>query len=100
MKPIKFKESNTIYAKNQKEYLPLPVYKEYNTEEGQVISCWHLTLVERIKLLFTGKLYLCQLTFHNKLQPQLPSVHKWTLLNKDYFKKQKQDDLIPDPYDH
>ena len=25
--------------------------------EGQVISCWHLTLWERIKLLLTGRLW-------------------------------------------
>jgi hypothetical protein len=30
MKPIEFKGQNTVYAKDQKEYLPLPAFK-YNT---------------------------------------------------------------------
>lgn len=28
MEPIKFKEQNMVFAKNQKPYLPLPVYKD------------------------------------------------------------------------
>jgi len=45
MKPIKFKEMNCTYAENQSEYLPLPAYKDFN---GEVISCWSLSLYEDI----------------------------------------------------
>jgi len=45
MKPIKFKEQNRIWAKEQPEYLPLP---SHTTEKGEVISCWKLNFKERI----------------------------------------------------
>ena len=32
MKPIKFKEQNTVYAENQPEYLPLPVLRDKITK--------------------------------------------------------------------
>jgi hypothetical protein len=40
MKPTEFLEQNCVYAKDQPEYLPLPVHR---TEDGMVISCWALT---------------------------------------------------------
>lgn len=66
MKPIEFPEQNVVIAKDQKPYIPLPAY---HGDNGQVISCWSLTLRERIVLLFTGKLWLHVLTFGQPLQP-------------------------------
>lgn len=71
MKPIEFTEQNCVYAKDQKEYLPLPVHK---MEDGMVISCWTLTWHERVKLLFTGRIWWTVLTFNYPLQPQRPWV--------------------------
>ena len=71
MIPIDFPEKNCVYAKDQPEYLPLPVFKE---EDGRVWSCWKLTLRERIKIFFTKKLWLSNLTFNQPLQPLLPMV--------------------------
>lgn len=71
MKPIDFKGSNIVFAKDQPEYLPLPAWK---SEDGQVVSCWKLSWKERIKLLFTGKMFFMVMTFNKPLQPQLPSV--------------------------
>lgn len=71
MKPIEFKEMNIIIAKDQPEYLPLPALIDLR---GKVISCWKVTLKERIILLFTGKLFLSQLAFNQPLQPLRPSV--------------------------
>lgn len=73
MKPIEFKEQNCVFAKDQPEYLPLPCHK---TEGGMVISCWKLSVWERFKILFTGKLWMIVLTFHKPLQPQLPKIDK------------------------
>ena len=73
MKPIKFEEVNVTYAEDQPEYLPLPVLK---TESGELISCWKLTLMERLRLLFSGKLWLTTLTFNLPLQPLLPTIKK------------------------
>lgn len=71
MIPIEFKEHNCVYAKDQPEYLPLPVYR---TADGMVISCWRLTLRERLRVLFAGKIWLSVLTFNQPLQPQLPQA--------------------------
>ena len=71
MKPVEFREQNCIYAKDQDPYLPLPAYK---TDKGEVITCWKLTLAERLKVLFTGRLWWSVLTFNQPLQPQWPVV--------------------------
>lgn len=57
-------------GENQPEYVPLPAYRD----DEITISCWKLTLKERITLLFTGELWLSQMNFRKPLQPQLPSV--------------------------
>lgn len=54
MKPIDFPESNTIFAKNQPEYLQLPAHR---TSDGVVTTCYILTWKERFAMLFGGKLW-------------------------------------------
>lgn len=71
MNAIEFPEQNTVYAKDQPEYFPLPVNR---TDGGQVTSCWSFTWKERIKILFGAKLFWRQLTFNNPLQPVRPSI--------------------------
>lgn len=75
MKVIKFKEQTIVYAKDQPQYLPLPVYQCKN-DEGTIICCWQLTFKERLKLLFTGKIWHSVMTFYKPLQPQLLMVDK------------------------
>ncbi len=72
MEPITFPEQNTTWAKYQKSYKPLPSY----TDQTETISCWRLTFAERFRLLITGRLWLRQMTFGAKLQPQCPSVER------------------------
>lgn len=55
-----------VFAKDQPEYLQLPAIK---LPDGQVITRWNFTLKERIKILFSGNLWLSLLTFNNPLQP-------------------------------
>lgn len=64
--PVEFQQQNVVYAANQPEYNPLPVHK---TDEGVVTSCWSMSLFQRIKFLFTGKVYLSVWTFNQPLQP-------------------------------
>lgn len=71
MKPIEFPEQTQVWAKDQPPYLPLPAY----SNERETISLWALTWRERLKLLFTGRLWLRQLNFGSALQPQAPTVH-------------------------
>lgn len=73
MRPIKFKGSNVIFAKDQPEYNQLPAYKD---TEGIVTTCWGMTLKERIKFIFTNKLWLSVMTFNHALQPVFPSLDK------------------------
>lgn len=56
MGPVEFKQQNILFqppAGMEAEVEPLPAFQG----EGQVISCWQLTLWERLKLLFTGRLW-------------------------------------------
>lgn len=55
-----------IFAKDQSEYNDLPAVRFAN---GEVITRWKLTFIERLKLLFSGNLYLHLLTFNRPLQP-------------------------------
>ena len=73
MKPIEFPEQNCVYAKNQPEYLPLPVHK---TPGGEVTSCWALTWRERLTVLLHGRIWLSLLTFNGPPQPQLLSASR------------------------
>jgi len=69
MKPIKFDGYNCVYSKDQEEYLELPAYK-HGDEFGSVSSCWGLTVLERLKILFTGKIFVTILSFNKALTPQ------------------------------
>lgn len=62
MKPIDFKESNKVLLKpsnmTDEECSSLPVY----TDGKQCISLWKIGILKRIKLLFTGKVWLSVLS--------------------------------------
>ena len=73
MKAIEFPEHNTVFAKNQPQYLQLPAHR---SDEGVVTTCYELTWKERFAILFGAKLWLQQLTFNHALQPQKPSLVK------------------------
>lgn len=73
MKPMNFEEQNCTYAENQKEYMPLPAFRD---SKGQAVSCWGLSLAERLRVLFTGKIWVSTLTFNNPLQPIALEVDK------------------------
>ena len=70
MKPIEFPEQTMVWAKDQPPYLPLPAYND----DRETISLWALTWRERIRALFTGRLWLRQLNLGNPIQPQAPSL--------------------------
>jgi len=76
MNIVEFPEQTVVYAKDQPQYRPLPAYRAARDPEGRIICCWSLTWRERLKLLFTGKLWHHILTFNQPLQPQLLEVEK------------------------
>lgn len=83
MKNIKFKECNMVIGKDQPEYKPLHACYDYAT--NIVTTCYKFNLLERLKFLFTGKLWLMQMTFGAPLQPQLPTVHKKEIYAQDEY---------------
>ena len=70
MKPIEFAEHNVVWAKDQKPLLPLPAY----TDKVMTITKWRLSWRERIKILFTGSLWMQQRNLGKPLQAQKPTV--------------------------
>lgn len=46
MKPINFKEQNTVFAENQPEYLALPAWR---SSRGVVVSCWGYLLLKELR---------------------------------------------------
>ena len=80
MKPIEFKEQNTVYGKDQKEYQPLPALR---SESGEVLSCWKLSWKELLRLIFTRKIWVATMTFNQPLQPQYVTTDKYDIIPKD-----------------
>lgn len=52
MKPINFKEKNVTYVKNGCKDLPA-----FKTED-KIISKWKMSILERLKVIFTGCIWL------------------------------------------
>jgi hypothetical protein len=70
VKPIKIPEGMKLvtYAENQPEYLPLPVLQKFD-QQGGILITWKLSFIEKMQILFTGRLYQNVLTFYKPLQP-------------------------------
>lgn len=94
MKPIDFPERNKVYGKDQKEYQPLYAFTDdtvikdeegdkWKDPQGNTVSCWSLSFWERIRLLFTGKIWVCLLSFHKPLTPSYLTVNKKEVLNEN-----------------
>lgn len=78
MELIDFPEQNTVFAKDQPEYRRLPAHR-FNDDDGRIACCWQLSWRERLRVLFTGRIWQQVLTFNNPLQPQLLTVEKPTM---------------------
>ena len=79
MKPIEFKEQNVVFAKDQKEYQPLPALRFDN---GEVLTCWKVSWKELLRIAFTRKIWVAQLSFNNPLQPQYITANKYDVIKK------------------
>lgn len=89
MKPVEFKEHNVVYAKDQKQYIPLPGLRkgQYDINpEGAFVTCWKPSLKDRLRILFGGNFWLETLTFWHNLQPVRISTRKKDLV-PGYFKR-------------
>lgn len=92
MKPIDFPERNIVYGEGQKEYQPLYAYTNkakhiegdkiiYDDPQGNTVACWKLSFIERLRLLFTGKVWVCLLSFHKPLTPSYVTTKKEEVLH-------------------
>ena len=81
MKSITFKEVNQIIGADSEGYKQLYVHKTKD-QFGDVTSCWKLSLFERIQVLFTGKVWLCQRTFNHDLVNSLITTEKDEVIKK------------------
>jgi len=75
MKPVKFKHQNVVFAEDQPKYGSLPALK-IEGQEGYVVSCWKMSLKERVNVLFTGKVWLSLMSFNRPLTPSCMSVNR------------------------
>ncbi len=75
MKPESFAEHTVLVAKDQPEYLLLPALILRSEHSIDFYTCWRMTFRERLKALFTGRIWCAQMT-SGQLQPQMLSVHK------------------------
>jgi hypothetical protein len=58
-----------VLAKDQPEYIPLPVAPK---DDGhRIVTRWKLSVAERLRILFTGNLWLSVLTFGKPFPPVL-----------------------------
>jgi len=79
MKPVAFKGHNVTYAKDQREYIPLPGLRkgEYNENpEGAFVTCWKPTFWDRLRILFGGNFWIETWTFWKNLQPLKVTTRK------------------------
>ena len=60
-----FKDRETVIAKKQPQYIPLPAI----IAEPYVFTRWRLSWRERLRILFSGNLWLILMTFGKPLQP-------------------------------
>lgn len=73
---VRFPEVNRTYAENQPQYRPLPCYAVPEDREGKIFFCWRLSLWQRLRILFTGRIWHMVMTFNQPLHPQLLSDRK------------------------
>lgn len=68
MKPIEFTDDMKTFGRNQQEYNPLPAL---DIDDGMILICWRLSFLERIQILFSGRIWHIVKTFGLPLQPIL-----------------------------
>ena len=76
MEPTKFKHQNVVFAENQPEYKPLPALILRDSPGIPAISCWRMSLRERLYVLFTGRVWLSMYTFARPLTPAIVAAYR------------------------
>jgi len=79
MTPKKFPEANVVFAKDQPQYQPLPAFRS-DAPTGEVVTCWNLSLKERLRVLFKGEIWMSMMTFNKPLTPSFMTTEKKEVL--------------------
>ena len=72
MKQKEFRQANRSLAIVGKA--PIPAYVDEAVP--QVVTCWHLSFWERLKVFFTGKVYCCTLSREKRLQMTVLNINE------------------------
>ena len=75
MKATNFKEANVNFAEGQDEYHTLPGLRRYDKNDT-IITCYNLSIIERLRLLFMGRVWMCEMNFYRDLTPRYFSTKK------------------------
>jgi hypothetical protein len=76
MEPIDFGHTNVVYAKEQDEHNNMPALRAEPTYQGHVVTCWGLSFFERLRVLFTGKIWVDTVTHNKPLYPVAMSTRR------------------------
>lgn len=58
-----------IFAKDQRQFLPLPALAVEDGSPGRIVTRWELTEEDRQRLAAGGSIYVWITTYHQPLQP-------------------------------
>jgi hypothetical protein len=70
MKNVDFKEANTILGSDGVKVLPAYV----DEQNHLVVTCWRMSLWERVKALFSGRVWICTLADKKSVQRSVPCM--------------------------
>jgi hypothetical protein len=87
MKPAMFKEANIIFSDKEKKSLPMPTFRINKT----IVACWKMNLIERIRVLFKGRMWVCLVNGDGEFPGSLLTTQKSELLTVKKNKKINSD---------
>lgn len=90
MRAIEFPQHTDVLAKDQPEYQPLPVHIG-PSPNYEMTACFELTPDEIAEIVYSGRIFITQITFGGKLQPIRQSTMS-PFTDPVLFKKYKHQD--------
>lgn len=76
MTAIEFEESNMVLAKDQPQYVPLPVHVNPMDPDVPVTACFELSEEEIVQIVATKRIWHTQICFGQAVQPIRMSTTK------------------------
>lgn len=90
MTSVDFKDSNVKFAEEQDNYITLPALR-LNDQNDTIITCWRLSWHERIKCLFTGRIWMSEMNFNRALTPRYFSLNRKDVYSRPTDKERKNE---------